>query len=468
MVVMRRVSIALICFLVLSLGQGLSCAGYMPAFGDSIYFPDLEGHWAQNEIMALAESGVVSGYPDGFFYPDKRISMGETLKIVAKAKGIKVEDLSGKHWAYPYYLALAQENFLPWDYFDPEAQPSRGEIAELLGRAFYPEIETLSDPSFKDVPPEHPFFRSIEILHQLGIILGREDGNFYPEEAITRAEVAVVVCRILGVEKVSVSQETPYGSIGLTCEPYRVPQGGFLRIKITHPVKLQVKLFYGSQGVEIGKGGIALVPIPLEEETGVKDLSLIAYLNEFQAQLELRILVTLNAVPSETIELPPEGIELLAPELLAKEREEVYAALAYSSDQIPDLPFALPLESPILSSFGAERIYPGWGSDSHWGVDIEGKEGAEVKAAGKGTVVLAKELYSRGNTLIIDHGSGLFTLYYHLSAFKVSPGDQVEKGTVIGLVGATGAVTGPHLHWEARIGKVPVNPILTLKKGGTL
>lgn len=462
---MKKFFLVGIVSLALFLEQVFPGGGNSYVLGNPSPFPDLQGHWAEKEVSALVASGIICGYPEGLFYPDREISMGEVCKIVALAIGVKAVPSLGNNWALPYYSALFKENLLPWDSFEPEKKPSRGEIAELLGRAFYPQIEVLSDPSFQDVPPDYPFFRSVEALHQLGVLLGREDGYFDPGEPITRAEVAVLLCRILQLDKLTLSQQTPYGQASLTCQPYRIPQGGFLKVSISHPDEVPFQVFFGDEQVPVWGKGLAFIPVPIEEETGLKEVSLV-FSPPLSLSLTLKVLVTSYAVPCETIDLPQESLELLSPELLEKEREELYAVLSTTSEQAPDLPFELPLEAPILSSFASERIYPGWGTDYHWGVDLQGKEGTEIRAAGSGRVVLAKELYSRGNTIVIDHGSGLFTLYYHLSAFQVQTGEEVKKGQLIGLVGATGAVTGPHLHWEARIGKVPINPILLLNKGG--
>lgn len=451
---------------VFSLGLNLPIFGPQAVRGTDFSFPDLEGHWAKEEVLSLSRYGIISGYPNGLFYPDKTVNLGEALKIVALSKGLIPNPLPGEHWAYPYFLSLLEEQVLPFDSFEPERKPSRGEIAEILGRAFYPEMEILSDPSFQDVPFDHPYFRSIEILHQMGIALGRAKGNFFPEETVSRAELSVLVCRILQLGEISVSQETPFGPLSLSLKPYRVQQGGFVKINLITPGDFSADIFLEGEKLKTEVPGYYLVPIPLDEETGPKEVVLIASSGEFSISLEANIIVAQNAIPSETIVLSEESIDLLSPELLAKEREEVYAALSVSSGTIPDFPFQAPINSPILSTFGAERVYPGWGSDYHWGVDLQGEEGDEVKAAGSGRVVMAKELYSRGNTIIIDHGSGLFTLYYHLSAFYIKEGDEIKKGETIGLVGSTGAVTGPHLHWEARLGKTPINPILLINQGG--
>lgn len=463
---MKRLSIFLISLLILSLGLQIQQSPIQGAEGMSLPFPDLEGHWAKEGILSLFKSGIISGYPDGSFHPDRLVNLGEALKIISLSRGLDVPSLQGVHWAYPYYLSLKEEGLLPFDSFEPEEKPSRGEIARIIKEAFYPEMEALSDPSFKDIPFDHPAYNAVEVLHQLGIILGREEGFFFPEEGISRAELATIICRVLQLDEVALSGETPFGPVNLSVKPSRVPQGGFLKITFFSPQDMEVEILYEEEKIDSPVKGFIIFPIPLGEETGPKEISLNLKKGEYSLSLKANIAVASNSLPSETIELPPESLDLLSPELLEEEREEIYRVVSVQSPRIPDLPFEIPLNSPILSSFGAERIYPGWGNDNHWGVDLVGNEGEEVRASGSGMVVMAKELYSRGKAIIIDHGSGLFTLYYHLSEFLVQEGDEIKKGEAIGLVGSTGAVTGPHLHWEARIGKVPINPILLLNRGG--
>jgi len=101
----------------------------------------------------------------------------------------------------------------------------------------------------------------------------------------------------------------------------------------------------------------------------------------------------------------------------------------------------------------------------HRGIDIKGLEGDEVKASNNGRVVLAQELFFGGNTIILDHGQGIHTVYMHLSQLHVDCGDAVSKGDVIGLLGSTGRSTGPHLHFGVKISNISVNPLSVLKLG---
>jgi murein DD-endopeptidase MepM/ murein hydrolase activator NlpD len=112
----------------------------------------------------------------------------------------------------------------------------------------------------------------------------------------------------------------------------------------------------------------------------------------------------------------------------------------------------------VTSPFGQRREFNGEYRSTHMGLDLAGQVGAPVAAANRGVVVLVGDFYYAGNLVYLDHGQGLLTAYLHLSETYVSVGDTVARGEVIGRVGASGRVTGPHLHWIARYGTVIVNP----------
>tara|TARA_A100001015_G_C14873197_1_gene665236 strand:- start:14 stop:883 length:870 start_codon:yes stop_codon:yes gene_type:complete len=120
--------------------------------------------------------------------------------------------------------------------------------------------------------------------------------------------------------------------------------------------------------------------------------------------------------------------------------------------------FLWPLDGRISSEFGTQRIYnnrPGW---SHSGIDIAAVTGTPIKAAQSGTVVLAKTLKVHGNTIMINHGWGILTIYNHLNQLNVNINDVVSKGDIIGTVGSTGIATGPHLHFGISVQSVRINP----------
>jgi hypothetical protein len=126
--------------------------------------------------------------------------------------------------------------------------------------------------------------------------------------------------------------------------------------------------------------------------------------------------------------------------------------------------FILPVQGKIFPNFGERRVFNNKPRSQHSGVDIAALTGTPVKASNSGRVVLASQLYFAGKTVIIDHGLGVFSLYCHFSEIMVSSGQDVGKGEIIGKIGATGRVTGPHLHWSIRIkgSRVDPNALLNL------
>lgn len=154
--------------------------------------------------------------------------------------------------------------------------------------------------------------------------------------------------------------------------------------------------------------------------------------------------------------------------LLARQRREAERAAAVSarSHETPRLwtePFLRPRASRVTSVYGSGREFNGTVTSRHMGTDFAGAVGATVRAANRGVVRLVDLFFLGGNVIYVDHGEGLVTVYLHLSKQLVAEGDTVERGAVIGRVGATGRVTGPHLHWIARYGAVSVDPLSLLR-----
>lgn len=134
----------------------------------------------------------------------------------------------------------------------------------------------------------------------------------------------------------------------------------------------------------------------------------------------------------------------------------------YTPQWLGEGEFIIPSEGKANDNFGEKRIFNNEPRSPHGGVDISSPHGAPVRASNSGRVVLAKDLYFAGKTVIIDHGLGVFTQYLHFSKIIAKRGDFVKKGDVIGEIGATGRVTGPHLHWGLRISGSRVDPFSLL------
>jgi murein DD-endopeptidase MepM/ murein hydrolase activator NlpD len=128
--------------------------------------------------------------------------------------------------------------------------------------------------------------------------------------------------------------------------------------------------------------------------------------------------------------------------------------------------FGRPADGEVISVFGVRSVFNGEARAPHRGVDLRGATGTPVRAPARGVVVLAEPLYFSGSTVILDHGLGVFSMLAHLSRLDVKPGSLVLRGDLVGAIGATGRVTGPHLHWTLRIGAASVDPLSVLAIAG--
>lgn len=168
-------------------------------------------------------------------------------------------------------------------------------------------------------------------------------------------------------------------------------------------------------------------------------------------------------VASSKIKPPKEVQERIAKEL--KEANAIYAT--YTNEALFNGAFVLPMSSKITSEFGNARVFNDTLASYHSGTDFRAAVGTKVYAANDGVVRLSKDRYYAGGSLIIDHGYGIFTQYYHLSKLLVKNGDKVKKGQLIALSGDSGRVTGAHLHFGIFANGTQVNPLDFIEKFNT-
>ncbi|KTC66236.1 peptidase, M23/M37 family (plasmid) [Legionella adelaidensis] len=148
-------------------------------------------------------------------------------------------------------------------------------------------------------------------------------------------------------------------------------------------------------------------------------------------------------------------------ERIAQEEKKMDAIYATFNSTNPfQQAFAAPLRGPVTSLFGLNRVYNKEPRPPHSGLDIAAAEGTPVKAVNNGQIIATADYFYTGNTVIIDHGMGVFSLYGHLHEIKVKEGDSIRQGEIVGTVGKTGRATGPHLHWSMIINKTLVDPLL--------
>lgn len=165
--------------------------------------------------------------------------------------------------------------------------------------------------------------------------------------------------------------------------------------------------------------------------------------------------------PTRTLRVAPEYVDPPAPvvDRILREAAQLNGIYKTITARIWDRPFALPLSTQPSSNFGSRSVFNGQPRSPHAGIDFGSPTGTIVTAPAAGDVVLADDLYFTGNTVVLDHGAGLYSIFAHFSALAVEEGDVVDVGATLGRVGATGRVTGPHLHWSVRLNETRVDPL---------
>jgi murein DD-endopeptidase MepM/ murein hydrolase activator NlpD len=210
----------------------------------------------------------------------------------------------------------------------------------------------------------------------------------------------------------------------------------------------------------------AIAGISLETEPGTYPLELTGTTKDGQ-KLHYDQKFAVTSEKYETVELKvskdftapsPEQMEIIKrdQEIKKKTFAEVSPEREWAG------PFVAPVDAPVSDVFGTRRVFNGVTKSVHQGLDYRVPAATPVSAVNGGTVILARLLYFEGNCVVIDHGQGLLTLYLHLSEFKVKEGDVVKRGQLIGLSGATGRATGPHLHIAVRWQGTYLNPAVLL------
>ncbi len=285
--------------------------------------------------------------------------------------------------------------------------------------------------------------------------------------------VLIAVAWAVGAAEAVAQPQSPSAAVGasLSWLPERPGEGELFTVRVTPPADREIVLLVGMAGSEplhferTAEGAFeSLAAVPLGARSTLP-LSLNAFFTDGREEAsEHAVPITPGVYDHRRLNVAPELGSPPTPEQAARRAREVeraaeVSAKAHRTPRLWTGEVVLPKPvQRVTSGFGDGRIFNGQVSSQHTGLDLDGVTGDTVVAAARGVVELADLFELAGNMVYINHGGGLVTAYFHLSEQLVAEGDTVDVGTPIGLVGATGRVTGPHLHWVVRYGQTSVDP----------
>lgn len=271
----------------------------------------------------------------------------------------------------------------------------------------------------------------------------------------------------LFVEEQAVALDLPEILTSLNIRPLIFIEGetGSIVFETAEPVAANLTFLDTNQRVVSSADGLshsAIVPIPMYTTTDTYPARLRLTRNTgFATEFEFSIRVVEGGYVTRNINISPQMAQLLAP-VVQQTEIGLLSDLTrrFTAERYFEGPLSIPAAAPMNAGYGTRRSYNNGPVDTyHSGADFASAPGAPIYAAARGRVVLADMLNLRGNTIVIDHGWGIYTLYAHQTTLNVGVGEFVETGQIIGTAGSTGRVTGPHLHWEVWVNGVAVNPL---------
>ena len=259
-------------------------------------------------------------------------------------------------------------------------------------------------------------------------------------------------------------------------KPLEASQGELVEVRVGGADVLEVHGLLGHERIYFhsSQPGVytALLGVDVEAKPATVKLVLTATTaGGEQRQNQIPLKIKAKAYRTESFSVPP-SFDQMTPETLAEiRREQAAFARAFANsagERFWSLPFVRPVpQEASASSFGSRRIINGVPRAPHAGTDLSAPAGTEVVATNHGQVVLVGDYFFAGGSVVIDHGGGLYSMYFHLSEIKVEQGAMGRRGDVVALSGGTGRVTGPHLHWGVRLNNTRVDPLDLLRKFST-
>lgn len=405
------------------------------------------GNIQVGQRLLVPVAGTVAAVPQ-----THTVQPGETLQSIAALYGLTIDQLAA-------YSNLVDVNTI-----------FVGQILTIVPAAeptpLAPEVTVETAPPVNVIHVVQPGETMFRIATSYGLTVNAvASANGISDPTLIDVGQQLV---IPGVEPPQLALDLPAPMTGLTMEPLLLVEGqtGELRLTTAVPTTL-TGTFLGRALAASSEHNstlhIILVGVPVFTQAGVYPLQLSVTDESGQrADFVTNLEILPGLYGSEQITLLSDRGDLLDPAVESAEQDLLQRIMAtsFTPTRYFTGPMGLPAAAPLISTFGTSRSYNGGAYDRfHSGTDFAGAPGTPVLAAASGTVVLADTLNVRGNATIIDHGWGVYTGYWHQTEQYVHVGDFVTAGQVIGTIGATGRVTGAHLHWELWVNGVPVDPM---------
>lgn len=396
------------------------------------------------------------------------VPQGTTLEIRVPAQGLSGVRGRVGDGAVDFYMLEK-----PIDDFEGI---SRGAFVQLIDTmAPLPEVETFAPVSFEDISGEEPFAKAVLKAKALGYIHGYEDGLFHPYDTLTRAQAAKILLQVFAPQPVL--EQTPlftdldprhslssYLYLAIRAKLFQGYGDGTVkpdRALLYHEAEILLQRLLPSVALPRRAEQSyfrAFVGFHRINDVGSRVLTLTATQSDgTEIVQDYPLEITKNTYRVDRFTLPPSKTALFGNDAYNTTWKMIDEAKASTSPvSLWEGDFIAPAEGEISLGFGDVLYINGSYAGSHFGIDYANHTGTPVLASNSGMIVLADYTPSYGNTVIIDHGQNVFTMYMHMESIQGEKGASIQKGDVVGTIGATGIATGPHLHFTHFIGDVIV------------
>ena len=442
----------------------------------AINFTDTDNHWAKSYIDVISTYGVVTGYTDGTFKPNSYIQRIEFIAIVINAQGLTVRSPEpDEYWGQPYIDAAIENGLIMSNAYETmdastfSIDITREEMASIIVNSaiqsgITPDSLALEEArnqlsDFDTVSPQ--YYENAVASVALDFISGYSNGTFAPKQNATRAQATVLSYKLLVKQGTIANDDLPEN---IVLSKLSLQQGELLKMAIYHTdsaseIALVQDLYPAliwSNHDDVIEG---VIPTNYSTALGVYNLSFTNTMTGKQTNKSIEITPRNFRVQNLTVDAGTES------STRTDDAYDEYYKYFNPSREISSPvklyteSFILPTHGKLTTEFGEARVVNGaLTSYRHAGIDIAASRGTNVVATNSGKVMLSMQLVLTGNSIVIDHGEGLFSVYFHLDKRHVAEGEMVMRGELIGEVGSTGFSTGPHLHFTMSYYRFNVEP----------